>query len=113
MGIQAHAPRFGRDPFDPLIYCVIYLSAFYDPYENLEYLPVALVNEDQGAVRDGENLHVGNELVEELQKDSKVKWEVTDRNKLEEGLDKGPITWESSSPRTSRKPWFPWILRNR
>ena len=73
----------------PLIYCVIYLSAFYDPYENLEYLPVALVNEDQGAVRDGENLHVGNELVEELQKDSKVKWEVTDRNKLEEGLDKG------------------------
>lgn len=73
----------------PLIYCVIYLSAFYDPYENLKYLPVALVNEDQGTVRDGENLNVGNELVEELQKDSKVKWELTDRNKLEEGLDKG------------------------
>ena len=34
----------------PLVYCVIYLSAFYDPYENLPSLPVALVNEDRGAV---------------------------------------------------------------
>ncbi|GAA5345067.1 YhgE/Pip family protein [Planifilum fimeticola] len=73
----------------PLVYCVIYLSAFYDPYENLQYLPVALVNEDQGAVRDGEKLNVGDELVEELQKDSKVKWELTDRKNMEEGLDEG------------------------
>ncbi len=73
----------------PLVYCVIYLSAFYDPYENLQYLPVALVNEDRGAVQDGEKIHVGDELVEELLKDPKVKWEVTDREKMEEGFDKG------------------------
>src|SRR5690606_40091466 len=46
----------------PLVYCVIYLSAFYDPYENLQYLPVALVNEDRGAVQDGEKIHVGDEI---------------------------------------------------
>ena len=73
----------------PLIYCIIYLSAFYDPYENLKYLPVAVVNEDQGAVRDGEKVNIGEELVGELYEDSKVKWELIDRKKLEEGLDDG------------------------
>lgn len=73
----------------PLIYCVIYLSAFYDPYDNLQNLPVALVNEDRGAVRGGEEINVGDELVIELQRDSKVKWELTDRKKMEEGFDKG------------------------
>lgn len=73
----------------PLIYCIIYLSAFYDPYENLKYLPVAVVNEDQGAARDKEKVNIGDELVEELREDSKVKWEFIDRKKLQEGLNNG------------------------
>ncbi|MBA4602831.1 YhgE/Pip domain-containing protein [Thermoactinomyces mirandus] len=73
----------------PLMYSAIYLSAFYDPYENLQYLPVALVNEDLGAVQNGERINAGNELVKELQEDSQVKWEFVSRAQMNEGLNHG------------------------
>jgi putative membrane protein len=73
----------------PLVYCFIYLKAFYDPYANLKYLPVAVVNEDQGAVQNGEPVHVGDDLVEELRKDHKVKWEFVSRARLNQGLANG------------------------
>ena len=31
----------------PLLYGALYLAAFWDPYGNLDRIPVALVNEDQ------------------------------------------------------------------
>lgn len=55
--------------FIPILYAGIYLWAFWDPYGNLEKLPVAVVNEDTGAEMNGEELHIGNDLVENL-KDS-------------------------------------------
>lgn len=73
----------------PLMYSVIYLSAFYDPYENLQYLPVAVVNEDAGAVQNGEQINVGDELVKELHGDSQAKWEFVSRKQLDEGLNDG------------------------
>lgn len=73
----------------PLVYSLIYLTAFYDPYENLHYLPVAVVNEDRGAVRSGETIQIGKELVEKLQQDAKVRWEMVSRTQMEEGFRKG------------------------
>lgn len=73
----------------PLMYSVIYLFAFYDPYSNLQYLPVAVVNEDQGAIQDGKTINAGEELVKELHEDSRVKWEFVSRQHLEEGLQNG------------------------
>lgn len=73
----------------PLMYSVIYLFAFYDPYDNLRYLPVAVVNEDQGAEQAGERINVGEELVKELHEDSRVKWEFVSRQQLNQGLQNG------------------------
>ena len=39
---------------------------FWDPYEQLNELPVAIVNEDDGAELDGEHLTVGKDVTEKL-----------------------------------------------
>ncbi|MBA4494160.1 YhgE/Pip family protein [Paenactinomyces guangxiensis] len=73
----------------PLVYSFIYLWAFFDPYENMKYLPVAIVNEDHGAVKDGKQINAGKELVQELEKDSKLKWEFIPRTQMKKGLKEG------------------------
>ncbi len=52
--------------FMPLLYAGMLLYAFWDPYDRLDQLPVAIVNDDQGAVLDGESLQLGEDLMEEL-----------------------------------------------
>lgn len=52
--------------FIPVLYSGMFLWAFWDPYANLQDLPVAIVNEDTGAVLDGEELQLGKELTEKL-----------------------------------------------
>ncbi|MEI2369053.1 YhgE/Pip family protein, partial [Niallia circulans] len=55
--------------FVPILYAGIYLWAFWDPYGNLDKLPVAVVNEDTGTEMNGKTLDIGKDLVENL-KDS-------------------------------------------
>src|SRR5690625_7361525 len=47
----------------PLIYVMIMLSAKWGPYDNLDNLPVAVVNNDLGAMSVGEEIYVGIELM--------------------------------------------------
>ncbi|WP_041468543.1 YhgE/Pip family protein [Geobacillus sp. C56-T3] len=52
--------------FIPLLYSGSFLWAFWDPYGHLDRLPVAVVNEDQGAKLDGEPMHLGDDVVKRL-----------------------------------------------
>lgn len=52
--------------FIPVMYAGMFLWAFWDPYEHLQDLPVAIVNEDKGAIFEGTELQLGNELVDKL-----------------------------------------------
>lgn len=52
--------------FVPLLYAGMFLWAFWDPYNYLSDLPVAVVNEDAGADYEGEHLELGKELVDKL-----------------------------------------------
>jgi putative membrane protein len=73
--------------FIPLMYSGGYLGAFWDPYANLEELPVAVVNDDKGATFEGEDLDVGNELVENLKEDRKFDWHFVNKQEAENGLE--------------------------
>lgn len=73
----------------PLMYSFIYLWAFFDPYENIKYLPVAVVNEDVGVHTSEHDLEIGKELVEELQGNSKVKWDFVSRTQMDQGFKEG------------------------
>ncbi len=70
----------------PLMYSFFYLNAFWDPYSKLESLPVAVVNEDKGAVVNSQNRNLGNELVSELKSNKELKWMFTTKAEATEGL---------------------------
>jgi putative membrane protein len=71
----------------PLAYSLFYLGAFWDPYGRLDTLPVAVVNEDAGAVIDGVDRNVGSEMVRELQDKNDLKWVVTDAAAADRGVN--------------------------
>lgn len=58
----------------PLLYSGMLLWAFWDPYGNLEDLPVALVNNDSGAEIEGEKLVLGDELMTNLKDNATFKF---------------------------------------
>jgi putative membrane protein len=73
--------------FIPLLYSGMFLWAFWDPYEHLDELPVAVVNNDKGAVLDGERLEIGDELVENLKENKQFSWHFVDEKEGEKGLN--------------------------
>ena len=50
----------------PLLYGALYLAAFQDPYARLNTVPVAVVNEDRGAVIAAEQRNLGDDVVQQL-----------------------------------------------
>ena len=61
--------------FVPVLYCGMFLWAFWDPYDKLENMPIALVNEDTGAVLDGETMELGDMLIDKLIDSKQFKFE--------------------------------------
>lgn len=71
----------------PLLYSYFYLGAFWDPYSSLETLPVAVVNNDQGAVINDEDRNLGEELCKKLTDDGSLKFIVTDEKDAKSGTE--------------------------
>ncbi|MFV9511758.1 YhgE/Pip family protein [Tepidibacillus sp. LV47] len=71
----------------PLLYSSLYLWAFWDPYKNLEHLPVAVVNNDKGTVYEGKKLEVGKELVDSLKKEKDLDWHFVSNEEAINGLE--------------------------
>lgn len=61
----------------PLMYSYFYLGAFWDPYFNLNSMPVAIVNLDTGAKVNGKDRNLGAEMCDELKKDGTLKFVFT------------------------------------
>lgn len=72
----------------PLLYSGMFLWAFWDPYDKLDQIPVAIVNLDEGTEIDGENLKIGNELIKKLKKSDNFKWVFVDNEDAMKGLKK-------------------------
>lgn len=73
----------------PLLYSFLYLYAFWDPYDNLENMPVAIVNQDQAMNKDNQTVSAGEELVNKLKEDHTVGWRFTDEAEAQQGLSNG------------------------
>ncbi|BCN31173.1 YhgE/Pip domain-containing protein [Anaeromicropila herbilytica] len=71
----------------PLLYSFFYLDAFWDPYSSLETLPVAIVNEDKGAVINDEQRNVGQELCDKLKDEGTLKFIFTDADTAKKGVE--------------------------
>lgn len=71
----------------PLIYGGLYLYAFWDPYGKMENLPVAIVNNDTCATRDGEKKCFGQDLVDKLNEEKNMNWQFMDEKTATSGLN--------------------------
>ncbi|MCM3602306.1 YhgE/Pip domain-containing protein [Robertmurraya korlensis] len=73
--------------FIPILYSGMFLWAFWDPYDHLKDLPVAIVNEDDGATYEGKELHLGDDLVDKLKESKDFHFEFVDRTVANDDLE--------------------------
>lgn len=73
----------------PLLYGALYLWAFWDPYANLDQIPVAIVNLDEPHEVDGTTLQAGTDLTEELLDGETLGWVATSADEASDGLADG------------------------
>ncbi|WP_369356868.1 YhgE/Pip family protein [Streptomyces sp. cg2] len=73
----------------PLLYGALYLCSFWDPYSRLDKIPVALVNEDQGATSGGKKLTAGADLARNVKDSKTFDWEEVSAADAAKGLEKG------------------------
>ncbi|GIN87452.1 hypothetical protein J6TS2_38380 [Heyndrickxia sporothermodurans] len=59
----------------PILYAGMFLWAFWDPYAQLKDLPVAIVNQDKGAHYEGEDLDLGNKLIDKLKENDEFQFQ--------------------------------------
>ncbi len=67
--------------FIPVLYSGMFLWAFWNPYDHLDSLPVAVVNEDKGADFEGKELQIGDELVTKLKDSEEFNFHFVDKDK--------------------------------
>lgn len=78
----------------PLLYGALYLWSFWDPYDRLDRIPVALVNEDSGASTkdaDGkrEKIAAGDDIVAGLRDSDTFDWRETSPQEAAKGVADG------------------------
>ena len=71
----------------PLLYSLLYLKAFWDPYSKLADMPVAVVNLDEGTQLDGETVKYGEGIVENLKNNDSVGWKFVSQEEADRGLE--------------------------
>lgn len=75
--------------FIPLLYTGMFLAGYWDPYGHLDKLPVAIVNEDKGALSDGKELHLGQDMVDNMKSSHTLDYHFVEREEAEKGLYDG------------------------
>ncbi len=73
----------------PSLYAWINIYACWDPYGNTGNLPVAIVNNDEGAVFEGEIINVGESIVNEMKGNTSINWHFVDDWQANNGLNEG------------------------
>ncbi|WP_405803238.1 YhgE/Pip family protein [Streptomyces sp. NBC_01187] len=73
----------------PLLYGALYLWSFWDPYDRLDKVPVALVNSDQGATVKGEKVAAGDSIVKGLHDSDSFDWHETSAADARKGVEDG------------------------
>jgi len=83
----------------PLLYGGLYLYANWDPYENLDEIPAALVVADRGAAaKDGKRLDIGKEVAADITKKGTFDWHTVSAERAEAGVRDGTYTFSVTLP---------------
>ncbi|MGG3856619.1 YhgE/Pip domain-containing protein [Metabacillus fastidiosus] len=79
--------------FLPSLYAWVNIIGGWDPYGNTSRIPIAVTNEDAGALielRDiKKEINIGTEIVDSLEKSNKLGWEFVSKEEAEHGVAHG------------------------
>ncbi|MCM3627842.1 YhgE/Pip domain-containing protein [Paenibacillus glycanilyticus] len=70
----------------PMLYGGFLIKGNWDPYGQLQDLPVAVVNLDKGAEYQGKSMNVGEDFVNELKENETFDWQFVNENAAKEGM---------------------------
>lgn len=70
----------------PMIYSGFLIKGNWDPYGQLQQLPVAVVNLDEGAEYNGTIITIGNDFVEQLKEDMSFNWQFVTLEEADRGM---------------------------
>lgn len=73
----------------PTIYTTLFLGSMWDPYGNIDKLPVAVVNNDEPVVYEGKELDIGKNLVDQLKENKSLAFQFPSENDAWQGLKDG------------------------
>lgn len=72
----------------PILYAAFFLKGVWDPYGNLGSIKVAVVNEDKPVQYNGQELNVGQQVVDTLKKEQTFSWQFVNADQADKGMDK-------------------------
>lgn len=73
----------------PSLYAWFNIMASWDPYGNTKGIKVAVASDDKGALLEGININIGNEVIENLKGNAQMGWQFVDSNEAIEGSKSG------------------------
>lgn len=73
----------------PLLYGAMYLWAFWNPFGEVQHMPIALVNSDRGVVVDGTAINAGTQITDELLAGKELGWELVSPEEALDGVKHG------------------------
>src|SRR5689334_16414077 len=73
----------------PLLYGSLYLWSNWDPYGRTDRIPVAVVDQDQPAVANGQMIDAGKQFTRQLQASGAFAWNFVDADEALDGLRHG------------------------
>lgn len=82
----------------PLLYCAMYLWAFWNPFGEVNKIPAAVVNLDTGAMNQGTPLHAGDQVVQSLMSSGQLGLTETSQEEATNGLADGSYYFTITLP---------------
>ncbi|CAN3130717.1 YhgE/Pip family protein [Mycobacterium sp. smrl_JER01] len=82
----------------PLLYGAMYLWAFWNPFAEVNKVPVAIVNQDRGAIVDGQQLRAGQEVTQALIDSGQLKLTEMSAQQAAEGVGSGDYYFAITLP---------------
>ncbi|MCS4535180.1 YhgE/Pip domain-containing protein [Corynebacterium sp. HS2168-gen11] len=73
----------------PLLFGGLFVWSYWDPIGRIDRLPVALVNSDQGATVNNEQVHAGDQIVEKLVQTKALDFRTVTAQQAQEGVRDG------------------------
>ncbi|MGX7351744.1 YhgE/Pip domain-containing protein [Enterococcus canis] len=73
----------------PALYNLIFLGGLWNPYGNLDHLPVAVVNQDQPITYRGKQLAIGENLTKKLKQTAALDFHFVSKEEGQKGIEKG------------------------